>query len=97
MARVRKNYQGCNLPSEAVLGEIYSAKRKLPFLEFVDLVNVCDSVPTVFSNLMVTKEACVDNGFVRVVQVMYKDAISKVRVKNKCNDKFRVKVSVHQG
>ena len=39
----------------------------------------------------------IEEWIVRVVQVMYEDARSRVRINNTYSDQFEVKVGVHQG
>jgi retron-type reverse transcriptase len=78
------------------LQEKYIAKNRNIFFAFVDLEKAFDRVPCEVL-LWAMRRTGVEEWLVSVVQLMYKDASSKVRVGNEYSEPINVKVWVHQG
>ena len=78
------------------LQEKYLAKNKQLFFAFVDLEKAFDRVPREVV-WWAMRSLGVDEWLVSVVQAMYVDARSKVRVQGVFSEEFPVRVGVHQG
>ena len=78
------------------LQEKYLAKHKKLYFAFVDLEKAFDRVPRDVIWWAMRKLG-VEEWIVRVVQAMYANARSRVRVNGTFSDDFEVKVGVHQG
>ena len=78
------------------LQEKYLAVNKPLYLAFVDLEKAFDRVPRKVIWWAMRKLG-VDEWAIRVVQGMYKDAKSRVRINGKYSEDFNVNVGVHQG
>ena len=76
--------------------EQYIAKKKNLFFAFVNLEKAFDRVPRAVIWWAMRKVG-VDEWIIRVVQAMYHNARSRVRVDNSFSDEFDVNVGVHQG
>ena len=78
------------------LQEKYLGKKKKIFFAFVDLEKAFDRVPrqVVWWSL---RKLGVSEWLVKVVQAMYTNAKSRVRINKSFSDSFDVKVGVHQG
>ena len=66
------------------------------FFAFVDLEKAFDRVPRKVL-WWVMRTLGVPESIVRVVQAMYNNVRSKVRIGSECSEKFEVGVGVHQG
>ena len=78
------------------LQEKYLGKRKNLYLAFVDLEKAFDRVPRRVVWWAMRKLG-VDEWLVKIVQSMYTNARSRVRVNDSLSEEFSVKVGVHQG
>ena len=78
------------------LQEKYLAKNRKLYLAFVDLEKAFDRVPRRVL-WWAMRTLGLEEWIVRVVQVMYEGARSRVRINNTYSDPFDVKVGVHQG
>lgn len=78
------------------LQEKFLAKKKKPYFAFVDLEKAFDRIPREVVWWAMRKLG-VDEWLVRVVQSMYHNVRSRVRVNTELSDEFDVKVGVHQG
>ena len=76
--------------------EAYIRKNRNLFFAFVDLEKTFDRVPRKVLSWPLRKVG-IPEWIVRVIQVMYQNARSQVRVNNLFNDVFDVQVGVHQG
>ena len=78
------------------LQEKYLAANKRLYMAFVDLEKASDGVPqkVIWWEL---RKLGVEEWIVRVVQGMYANVRTHVRVGEECSEEFQVKVSVHQG
>ena len=72
------------------------AANKRLYMAFIDLEKAFDRVPQKVI-LWVLRELGVEEWIVRLVQGMYADVRSRVRVGMGYSEEFEVKVSVHQG
>lgn len=75
---------------EKQLQEKYLATSKMFFLTIANLEKVIDKVPSSLIWLL-----SVDEWFVKSVQVMYKDAVSKIRVNNNFSNEFRGMIGIY--
>ena len=78
------------------LQEKYIAKKKKLYFAFVDLEKAFDRVPRDVVWWAMRKLG-VEEWLVKVVQSMYHNVRSRVRVNGEFSDEFEVKVGVHQG
>ena len=78
------------------LQEKYLAANKRLYMAFVDLEKVFDRVPRKVI-WWVLRKLGVEEWIVRLVQWMYANARSRVRVGEGYSEEFEVKVGVHQG
>ena len=78
------------------LQEKYLGKRKNLYLAFVELEKAFDRVPRRVVWWAMRKLG-VDERLVKIVQSMYTNARSRVRVNDSLSEEFSVKVGVHQG
>ena len=78
------------------LQEKYLAFNKPLYLAFVDLEKASDHVPRKVIWWAMRKLG-VEEWAIRVIQGMYKDAKSRVRINSKYSKDFNVNVGVHQG
>ena len=78
------------------LQEKYLAFNKPLYLAFVDLEKASDHVPRKVIWWAMRKLG-VEEWAIRVIQGMYKDAKSRVRINSKYSEDFNVNVGVHQG
>ena len=78
------------------LQEKHLAANKLLYMAFVDLEKAFDRVPRDVIWWAMRKLG-IDEWLVRLVQSMYKDVRSRVRVGSGYSEEFGVKVGVHQG
>ena len=78
------------------LQEKHLAANKLLYMAFVDLEKAFDRVPrdVIWWGM---RKLGIDEWLVRLVQSMYKDVRSRVRVGSGYSEEFGVKVGVHQG
>ena len=76
--------------------EAYIGKNRNLYFAFVDLEKAFDKVPRKVLWWALRKVG-VPEWIVRVIQVMYQNARSQVRVNNLFSDVFDVQVGVHQG
>ena len=72
------------------------SKNQMLYLAFVDLEKAFDRVPRKVLWWSMRKLG-VDEWIVKLVQAMYTNAKSRVRVNNSYTDEFEVNVGVHQG
>ena len=84
------------IPSLALSQEKYLAANKRLYMAFVDLEKAFDRVPRKVIWWALRKLG-VDEWIVRLVQGMYSNARSRVRVGKGYSDEFEVKVGVYQG
>ena len=78
------------------LQEKYIAKKKKLYFAFVDLEKAFDRVPRDVVWWAMRKLG-VEEWLLKVVQSMYQNVRSRVRVNGECSEEFEVKVGVHQG
>ena len=78
------------------LQEKHMAANKPLYMAFIDLEKAFDRVPRDV-NLWAMCKLCIDEWLVRLVQSMYKDVRSRVRVGDGYSEEFGVGVGVHQG
>ena len=78
------------------LQEKYLAKRKNLYFAFVDLEKAFDRVPREVVWWAMRKLA-VDEWIINVVQAMYSNSRSRVRINDSFSEEFPIKVGVHQG
>ena len=78
------------------LQEKHLAANKLLYMAFVDLEKAFDRVPRDVV-LWAMRKLGINEWLVRLVQSMYKDLRSRVRVGSGYSEEFGAKVSVHQG
>ena len=78
------------------LQEKYLAANKRLYMAFVDLEKASDGVPQKVI-LWALRKLGVEEWIVRVVQGMYANLRTHVRVGEEYSEEFKVKVSVHQG
>ena len=79
-----------------LLQEKHLVAGKLLYLAFIDQVKAFDRVPreVIWWSM---QELKIDEWLVRIVQSMYKEVKSMVRVGNEYSNSFDVRVGVHQG
>ena len=78
------------------LQEKYLNKQKRIYFAFIDLEKAFDRVPRKVL-WWAMRTLGVEDWLIRVVQVMYQDVKSKVRVEGSYSEEFPVEVGVHQG
>ena len=78
------------------LQEKYLAANKRLYMAFIDLEKAFDRVPRKVI-WWALRKLCVDEWIVRLVQGMYANVRSRVRVGEGYSEEFEVKVGVHQG
>ena len=78
------------------LQEKYRAANKPLYFSFVDLEKAFDRVPREVL-WWALRSVGVEEWAVRVIQGMYANARSRVRVNGQCSEDFGVQVGVHQG
>ena len=76
--------------------EKYRAAKKPLYFAFVDLEKAFDRVPREVL-WWALRSVGVEEWAVRVIQGMYSNARSRVRVNGQCSEEFEVRVGVHQG
>ena len=76
--------------------EKYNAKGKTLYFSFVDLEKAFDRVPRKFL-WWALRKLHVPEWLVNIIQAMYYNPSSKVRVESSYSDSFGVNVGVHQG
>ena len=89
----------CTTDTIFILGQLqenYMAANKPLFLAFVDLEKAFDRVPRKIIWWTMRKLG-VEEWLVRMVQIMYVDVKSMVKVGDGCSKEFGVDVGVHQG
>ena len=65
-------------------------------LVFVDLEKACDRVPRELIWWSLRKKN-VPEGYIKVIQDMYKDSLTQIQTRYGCTDYFRIDVGLHQG
>jgi hypothetical protein len=78
------------------LQEKYMVKKKELWMAFVDLEKAFDRVPRQVL-WWALRQVGVEEGLVKVIQAMYEDATTVVKLKEGESKRFEVKVGVHQG
>ena len=79
-----------------MMQENYREKGQDLHLVFVDLKKAYDTVPRELIWWSLRKKN-VPEGFINVIQDMYKDSLSQIQTRDWCTDYFRINVGLHQG
>ena len=79
-----------------MMQEKYREKGQDLHLVFVDLEKAYDRVPRDLIWWRLRKNN-VPEGYIKVIQDMYKDKLTQIQTRDGCTDYFRINVGLHQG
>ena len=79
-----------------MMHEKYREKGQDLHLVFVDLEKAYDRVPRELIWWSLRKKNVLE-GYIKVIQDMYKDSLTQIQTRDVCTDYFRIDVGLHQG